>query len=103
MTVRIYFSHNEFEDEAEFCIEFWNVRELTELFTGFCQENHSTEVTITEVCVVRCVETLDALTEMEENLCSKFVEVCATEPVAEADNKNESYYYQKEKIKRRTS
>lgn len=33
----------------------------------------------------------------------EFVEVCATEPVAEADNKNESYYYQKEKIKRRTS
>mgnify|MGYP004487102323 CR=1 FL=1 len=73
MTVRIYFSHNEFEDEAEFCIESWNVRELAELFTGFCQENHSTEV-----CVVRCVETLDALTEMEENLCSKNVRISTT-------------------------
>lgn len=78
MTVRIYFSHNEFEDEAEFCIESWNVRELAELFTGFCQENHSTEVTITEVCVVRYVETLDALTEMKENLCSKNVRISTT-------------------------
>lgn len=47
----------------------------------------------------------DADTDTDEFVFfeKEFVEVCATEPVAEADNKNESYYYQKEKIKRRTS
>lgn len=44
------------------------VRTLADLFEIFCQENHYTKVMITDVCVVRCAKTLDALTEMEENL-----------------------------------
>lgn len=68
MTVRIFFTHDEFEGETEFCIKAWGVRALADLFEIFCQENHYTKVTITDVCVVRCAKTLDALTEMEENL-----------------------------------
>ena len=69
MTVQIHFSDKESEeDEVEFCISFWDILELAELFTTFCKENHSTEVTITDVYIVRVAKTVDELTEMEEKL-----------------------------------
>lgn len=69
MTVQIHFSSKEAaEDEVEFCIPSWNTEELAELFTTFCKENHSTEVTITDVYIMRVANTVDKLTEMEEKL-----------------------------------
>lgn len=69
MTVQIHFSSKEAaEDEVEFCISSWNIPELAELFTIFCEENHSTKVAITDVYIVRVAKTIDELTEMEEKL-----------------------------------
>ena len=69
MTVQIGFSHTECSsDEVEFCIAAWNVKELSELFTTFCRENHFKKVEITGISIVRVAETMDALIEMEENL-----------------------------------
>ena len=66
MTVQIYFSHDECEeDETEFCIEAGNKEELSELFDEFCKENKFIDVQIDEIRVVRTASSFEEL-EIEE-------------------------------------
>ena len=66
MTVRVGFSHrNRMEDEAEFCIEAWNVEELSDLFNGFCCENQFENVDINYIDIVAVAADLDMLSKLE--------------------------------------
>ena len=64
MTVQISFSHKENGcDETEFDIRAWDSRELTELFTDFCDENHYTAVQILGIYIVNTAASFDELEE----------------------------------------
>lgn len=64
-TVQLSFIADGEEDETEFCIYAFNIKELSDLFSVFCKENGFKNVEVYKISVVLTAATMDELIQKE--------------------------------------